>query len=273
MTDRGAGVVLHVAPHPDDELLGAPAHLMALRDAGWRVVNVAVSLGRAPDRERRRAEVEEACARAGFDLVVLDPPIALGLEDDVAAAQAQLEHRLGELVGRLRPAIVAAPHPHDGHHAHELTGRAVCASVRHAGFAGRVLFWGLWSDLALPTLVCRFPEARLREIQHALRAHAGELARTPYDELVESRARLHAVVGDERVFGFGVAAAPGAFAELAMEAACGPQDGWRLIAPRVFDAADALGGAPGAPIGWLLEEPSPRARLATACSHVAAPSR
>ena len=271
----GARVVLHVAPHPDDELLGAPAHLMALRDAGWRVVDVAVSLGRPADRARRRAEAEEACRRAGFELVVLDPPVALARNVDGgdAAAQADLEERLRALIGRLAPGVIAAPHPHDGHPAHELVGRAVCAAVRRTAFAGRVLFWGLWSDLPLPTSVCRFGEPRLREIQHALRAHAGELARTPYDELAESRARTHAVLGDERVFGFGAAAASGPFAELTMQAVHDPRDGWRLVAPRVFDAADALGGAPGAPIGWLLEEPSPRARLAGAVAHGGAPPR
>jgi len=31
--------VLHLAPHPDDEALGAPATLLALRDAGHRVIN------------------------------------------------------------------------------------------------------------------------------------------------------------------------------------------------------------------------------------------
>jgi LmbE family N-acetylglucosaminyl deacetylase len=90
----GTRVVLHVAPHPDDELLGAPAHLMALRDAGWRVVNVAVSLGRPGDRVRRRAEVGEACRRAGFELVVLDPPVVVGRGDGDAAAQADLGQRL-----------------------------------------------------------------------------------------------------------------------------------------------------------------------------------
>ena len=41
-----APAVLAVSPHPDDELLGAGATLMALRDAGWRVINLAASLGR-----------------------------------------------------------------------------------------------------------------------------------------------------------------------------------------------------------------------------------
>ena len=42
-----------------------PATLMALRDAGWRIVNLACGLGRPAQHQRRRAEVEEACRRAG----------------------------------------------------------------------------------------------------------------------------------------------------------------------------------------------------------------
>src|SRR5581483_10326231 len=84
--------VLHVAPHPDDELLGAPASLFGLRDAGWRFVNLACSLGRPEQRERRLAELQEACARAGYELLVeLEPAAAL-------AAVA--------------PALVVAPSPY-----------------------------------------------------------------------------------------------------------------------------------------------------------------
>ena len=36
-----ARTLLHLSPHPDDELAGMPATLMALRDAGWRIVNLA----------------------------------------------------------------------------------------------------------------------------------------------------------------------------------------------------------------------------------------
>ena len=45
--------VLQISPHPDDELLGAPATLIALAQAGHEVVNLAVSLGRDQDRPRR----------------------------------------------------------------------------------------------------------------------------------------------------------------------------------------------------------------------------
>ena len=71
-----ARTVLHLSPHPDDEVVGMPATLMALRDAGWRVVNLACGLGRPAQHQRRRAEVEEACRRAGFELLPCEPPLA-----------------------------------------------------------------------------------------------------------------------------------------------------------------------------------------------------
>lgn len=47
---------------------------MALRDAGWYVVNLACGLGRPAHAERRRAELAEACRRAGFELVIPGEP-------------------------------------------------------------------------------------------------------------------------------------------------------------------------------------------------------
>ena len=70
-------LVLHASPHPDDELIGAPATLMALRDAGHEIVNLACSFGRPADAATRRAEVEEACRRAGFELVADVEPVEL----------------------------------------------------------------------------------------------------------------------------------------------------------------------------------------------------
>ena len=80
--------VLHLSPHPDDEVLGAGATLLGLREAGHRVINLACSLGRPEQQERRRAEVTEACRRAGFELIVHDPPLALlGVQLSDAADQ------------------------------------------------------------------------------------------------------------------------------------------------------------------------------------------
>src|SRR5579862_5666598 len=102
--------LLAVSPHPDDEILGAGATLMALRDAGWRVVNLACGLGRDPDRERRRAELIEACRRARFELVV--PEGDRAISESIAAA-----------IDGFGVSLVAGPSPHDIHPTHEAAGR------------------------------------------------------------------------------------------------------------------------------------------------------
>ena len=98
-----ARTVIHLSPHPDDEIAGMPATLMALRDAGWRVVNVACGLGRPAQHQRRRSEVEEACRRAGFDFVTCDPPLPLSAGDDLAGAEETLVELLGQMLSDSRP--------------------------------------------------------------------------------------------------------------------------------------------------------------------------
>ena len=185
MTPKPA--VISVSPHPDDELLGAPATLMALRDAGWEVINLACSLGRPEDRDRRRAELIEACAAARFALVIPDelPPIGDG--DDLGFAQGVLAAAIGDVLSRSDARLIVGPSPHDGHHGHEVVGRAIRDAVEARGEAIRVMFWGLWGALPIPNLVVPFDDSRLREIQRALSSHGGELERNRYDRLLAGR--------------------------------------------------------------------------------------
>lgn len=249
--------VLHLAPHPDDEVLGAGATLMALRDAGHRVVNLAVSLGRAEERERREQEVMEASARTGFELVIHDPPLAISADDDLDAAQAALTRSLGELLAATEPGIVVGPSPHDGHHGHELVGRAARDALRALGDeAPRWWMWGLWDDLPLPTLVSLFGSDRLDAVIYALEAHAGEIARNDFADLARSRAIVSRVLGAEKAFGYGAEGFDQPNAELLTEAlAVGGR--WHAAAPRLLDPLDAPGAAePTQPIDWWLDAES-----------------
>ena len=257
-----ARTVLHVSPHPDDEIAGMPATLMALRDAGWRVINVACGLGRPAQHQRRRSEVEEACRRAGFDLVTCDPPLPLSAGDDLTAAEETLVELLGQMLSEFGPALVCSPSPHDGHHAHELVGRATRRALEaHPGAAPPLWLWSMWADLPFPTLIAPFERARLAEIHHALAAHASELARLPLDRLVEARAVLNAGLGEERVHGSGLTGDPAVeFAELLCEVVLTPA-GWQLGAARRFDADAPLASPAGRPIGWWLAAESLHARL------------
>jgi N-acetylglucosamine malate deacetylase 1 len=231
--------VLHFSPHPDDELLGPPVSLLALRDAGWRVVNDAVTLGRPEQRDRRRAEVTEACSRAGFELIV--------------------EREPAEALAEVRPDLVVCPSPYDRHPTHERVGRAALEAMLAAGGPSHAWIWAIYADIALPTLVHAAGAERLDEIERALEAHAGELARNDMRRLLRARAELGAVLAVERVFGFGAHGPDLPGAELLAEVAL--VDGRFLLCEPRLAEADELGVPGQLDVTEWLFEPSPTMRF------------
>lgn len=237
-------MVLHVSPHPDDELLGAPAALMALRDAGHRVVNLAVSLGRARDRGRRGDEVERAGRRAGFDVVIATPPVDISGDDDLAGAELRVRELVADFLERHTDVkAIVSPSPHDRHHGHEVVARGVREALRAHPGAPAWWMWGLWATLPFPNVLVPFDDDRRNEIARALAAHAGETARNDYERLVGARGAANAVLGAELVFGFGAASRGHAYAELISEVV--RHDGsWWLGPRRELDAANAFDARP-----------------------------
>ncbi|MHB8438182.1 MAG: PIG-L deacetylase family protein [Acidimicrobiales bacterium] len=256
--------LLHVAPHADDELIGAPATLLAMRDAGWRVVNLLCSTGPAEQRERRRAEVTEACRRARFDLVMMGEALGDPLaEAEVAPARAAVHRAVGEALVEYRPDIIVCPSPHDRHRGHEVAGRGALDATAAAGRSGprAVWLWGLWGDLPLPTLATGFDQARLEEILAALSAHGGELERNDYRRLVRGRAEMNASLGPERVFGFGTGTGagrgtgPAPYVELVTELVPG-EGRWLAGRPRWLDPAVPLAEPTDVDLSTWLAPPS-----------------
>ncbi len=206
------GTVLHVAPHPDDEALGAPATLLALRDAGHRVVNLALGLGRPGQETRRGAELREACARARFELEIAREAPTTG----DAALGGWAATRIDDALDAHAPVLVIGPAPTDAHPRHAEVGAALRDAVdRRGAGAPRLWRWSLWSTLPRPTLLLPFGEERLAEAAHLLAAHASEIARLDLPRLLHARAELAAVTGPELVGGFGGAVVfAGPYAEL-----------------------------------------------------------
>jgi LmbE family N-acetylglucosaminyl deacetylase len=220
-------LILHAAPHPDDEVLGAPATLMALRDAGHDIVNVACSLGDEPERAD---EVVESCRRAGFELVLAP------------------ETELARLCAHREPALVVGPSPHDRHPDHERVGRALLETG-----AERIWLWGLWGELRFPTTIVEYGEQRVEEILAALEAHQSQLRRNDYRRLVTGRGSAETVLAAERVFGFGKPGLAGPYAEATTEIVR-DGSGWRLGAPRLLDPSAPFPEPTGPAVGrWLLE--------------------
>jgi LmbE family N-acetylglucosaminyl deacetylase/SAM-dependent methyltransferase len=125
-----------VAPHPDDETLGAGGLIATARAAGATVTVVVATAGEASHPSspthgpgqlaaRRRAELAAAVAALGPGIDVCpvglpDGGVAGGI-DELAAA----------IVSRLRgPAVVAAPWEQDGHPDHEAAAAAAREAVR-----------------------------------------------------------------------------------------------------------------------------------------------
>lgn len=237
-----AKTVLHFAAHPDDELIGPPATLMALRDAEYRIVNLACGLGRPGQRTQRATELQEASRLAEFEALVPEhPPIATSRTDDVPTVYAEVLALAKDTIAELQPEIVVCPTPHDRHPSHELVGRAVRDALReHDGSPPCWWMWGLWGDLPMPTIGTAFEHDRLEEILTALSAYRGELARNDYRNLVRGKALMNASLGPERLFGFGCqAAAPASCVELITETIL--VDGrWLLGSPRWLDPTDPL---------------------------------
>src|SRR5208282_4663270 len=64
-----APVAIIFSPHPDDECIIGGFALRLLREAGFRIVNVAVTLGSNKERQQPRLhELKNACDYLGFEL-------------------------------------------------------------------------------------------------------------------------------------------------------------------------------------------------------------
>src|SRR3984957_19419751 len=200
-------VVVHVAPHPDDEAVGCPASLLHLHDRGWTVVSVIARLGFQDQHHPRRAEAEEAARRAGFVPVFLDPPLTLDLDADLDHATHRIATELPPIVEEHQASIVVSPSPHDVHHGHEAVGRGVQRAMAALPPYMRWWMWGVWGELPAPNVFYGFDDKVLDRALHILDAYAGELERNDYRPFLPGRAAANAVTGSERVFGFGSPAA------------------------------------------------------------------
>jgi LmbE family N-acetylglucosaminyl deacetylase len=213
-------VAVHVSPHPDDEVLGCGATLGALRDAGWTVVNLACRVG------DRSVPLARSLGGLGF----VDRRVG-----------GELGEAILEVVADTGARLVVSPQPGDGHPWHEAVGQAVadCGPSFPGGL--RWWTWGLWRDLASPTLYFPYGPERMDTLVAAVRNYEVEIRRNPYDELLAARGRALAILGSERVFGFGApAASPLPYADLLSE--------WRWVdgawvpsLARLLDPAAPLG--------------------------------
>ena len=143
-------------PIPDDEVITGGLSLRLLRERGYAVTDVAVTLGSLVERRSARwRELQAACAYVGFGLA---NPDRTGLEGINLASRAHDPGRwalavdaVAEVLIAERPSVVLLPHAEDWNTTHVGVHHLVVEAMRRLPtFACLVVETEYWRAMACP---------------------------------------------------------------------------------------------------------------------------
>jgi len=137
----GQKVVLVVAAHPDDEVLGCAGTVARLKSEGWRAVLMLMTRGISGRAETAAAvDASHLAAQQGLAdetrraaaLVGYDELISQGFPDNRmdTVPKADLAHVIATVVAREKPDLVLTHHPGDYNWDHGMTFSAVLMGAR-----------------------------------------------------------------------------------------------------------------------------------------------
>ena len=177
--------VLVFAPHPDDECIVGALPLRLRQEAGWRVINIAVTLGSKQERRAERwTELSAACDVLGFDLRLLSVDGFEQVKPDAADAQTPLWQEQVRLVAELlaaeKPALILVPHAGDGIPTHIGVHRLVTEALRQSKLSTVMAHTEFWATQPDPTALVETGRRDTALLVRALACHHGEVARNPY---------------------------------------------------------------------------------------------
>lgn len=142
--------VVVLAPHPDDEVLGAGGTIARLADAGRDVHVVVVTRGQEPDFPRELTQTVRKEAQKAHDHLGV---IQTHWLDFPAARLADLPHKdlnakIGSLVKELRPEVLLVPHVGDMHldHQHVFISSLVAARPHQEDYPATILAYETLSE-------------------------------------------------------------------------------------------------------------------------------
>ena len=205
--------VLVFSPHPDDECIIGGLPLRFMREAGYRVVNVAVTQGSNKARQEGRwRELADACDYLGFDLAATIPG---GLERiNVKTRGADPVHWascvevIAGIIAEHRPEVACFPHDADWNSSHVGTHYLLMDALgrQDPAFTCHVLETEFWGAMATPNLMVESSAHDVGDMMAALSFHVGEVQRNPYHLLVPAWMQDNVRRGGEVVGGQGGAA-------------------------------------------------------------------
>ena len=192
-----------------------------MREAGMRVVNVAVTQGSHRERQQPRwQELKRACDWLGFEVEQTAPN---GLEKINVQTRTELpEHWnaavkiIATALARHRPRVIFFPHEADWNSTHIGTHFVVLDALpmMPPGFECFLVETEFWAPMASPNLMVESSVDDVGDLLAALSFHVGEVRRNPYHLRLPAWLQDNVRRGAELLGGQGGTAPDFAFATL-----------------------------------------------------------
>ena len=216
-----APIALIFSPHPDDEVIIGGLALRLLREAGWKVVNVAVTQGSNVARQSERwAELAACCDCIGFGLVQTVPggleKVNVATREKSPADWAPSVKVIADILAKHRPQAIFFPHELDWNSSHIGTHHLVLDALRTlpVDFRTVAVETEFWGQMPSPNLMVEISTPDLADLITALTFHVGEVRRNPYHLTLPAWMVDNVRRGGELVGGQGGAAPDFTFATL-----------------------------------------------------------
>jgi len=217
--DAPAAIIF--SPHPDDECITGGLALRLMREAGMRIINVAVTLGSNPERQQPRwQELKDACNYLGFDLEQSAPngleKISSKTRTDDTQHWSVAVKIISATLARHQPRVIFFPHEFDWNGTHIGTHFLVMDALQTLpkNFACLTIETEFWGQMASSNLMVESTVADVADLLAALSFHVGEVQRNPYHLRLPAWLQDNVRRGAELVGGQGGPAPDFAFATL-----------------------------------------------------------
>ncbi len=183
--DAPAAIIF--SPHPDDECIIGGLALRLMREAGMRIINVAVTQGSNKERQQPRwQELKDACNYLGFDLEQTAPngleKISPKTRTDDPQHWSVAVKIISATLARHQPRVIFFPHEFDWNGTHIGTHFLVMDALQTLpkNFACLTMETEFWGQMASSNLMVESTVADVADLLAALSFHVGEVQRNPY---------------------------------------------------------------------------------------------